>query len=200
MSLEPKKSCGPDDISNIFVWAAASTLTSILTTFYSLSLKEGRFFSCLKTAKVVPIFKSGNVKLSNNYRPISLISSFSKIIFFDKHEVLHSHQYGFRHQHSTEHAILDILSACYNALESKTFAGFLMLDLKKAFDTVDHKILLQELQWYGIRAVASDLIRKFLCSRNQYVSVNNVTSSFKKVTYGVPQGSVLPSIVLNLYQ
>ena len=88
--------------------------------FYSLSLKESIFFNCLKTAKVVPIFKSGNAKLSNNYyRPISLISSFSKILeklilkrlmnFFDKHKVIHLHQYGFRNKHSTEHAILDIL-------------------------------------------------------------------------------------------
>ena len=173
MSLKPKKSCGRDDISNIFMRTAASTLTSILTSFYSLSLKEGIFFSCVKTAKVVQTIKSGNVKLSNNYWPISLISSFFKILeklilkrlmnFFDKHKVLHSHQYGFIHQHSTEHAILDILSTCYNALESKTFTGLLMIDLKKVFDTVDHKILLQKLQWYGIRGVASDLIKFFFC-------------------------------------
>ena len=118
--------------------------------------------------------------------------------FFDKHKVLHSHQYGFRHQHSTEHAILDI-STCYNALESKTFTGLLMLALKKAFDTVDHKILLQKLQWYGIRGVASDLIKKFWCSRNQYVSVNNVTSSLEKVTYGVLQGSVLGFLLFLIY-
>ena len=80
MSLKPKKSCGPDDIPNIFIRVAAFTLTPILTSFYSLSLKEGIFFSCLKTVKVVPIFKFGNVKLSNYHRPISLISSFSKIL------------------------------------------------------------------------------------------------------------------------
>ena len=80
MSLKPKKSCGPDDISNIFIRAAASTLTPILTSFYSLFPKEGIFFNCLKTAKIVPVFKSGNVKLRNNYRPISLISPFSKIL------------------------------------------------------------------------------------------------------------------------
>ena len=119
--------------------------------------------------------------------------------FFDKHKVLHLHQYDFRDKHSTKHAILDILSTCYNALESKTFRGRLMLDLKKAFDTADHKILLQKLQWYGIRGVASDLIKKFLCNRNQYASLDNVTSSLKKVTYGVPQGSVLGPLLFLVY-
>ena len=117
--------------------------------------------------------------------------------FFDKHKALHLHQYSFRDKHSTEHAILDILSTCYNALESNPLQ--LMLDLKRAFDTVDHKIFLQKLQWYGIRGVASDLIKNFLCNRNQYVSLNNVTSSLKEVTYGVPQRSVLGPLLFLVY-
>ena len=121
------------------------------------------------------------------------------MIYFDRHEVLHLHQYGFRDKHSTEHAILDLLSTCYNSLESKTFTGLLMLGLKKTFDTVDHKILLQKLQWYGIGGVASDLKKNVLCNRNQYVSLNNVASSLKEVTYGVPQGSVLGPLLFLVY-
>ena len=127
MSLNQKKSCSPRGISRIFVRAAASVIAPILTQFFMFSFNDGVFPSCLKIAKVIPIHKSGSTKLTNNVRPISLLSVFSKIFemlilkhftnFLDKHKIIHSHQYGFRKHHSTEHALIDILSNCYCAID-----------------------------------------------------------------------------------
>ena len=129
MFLNPKKSCGPDGISRIFVHAAASVIAPILTHFFTFSSNDGIFPSCLKIAKVIPIHKSGSKKLTNNFKPISLLSVFSKIFeklilkcltnFLDKHKIIHPHQYGFRKHHSTEHALIDILSNCYRAIDCK---------------------------------------------------------------------------------
>ena len=209
LSLNPKKSCGYDDISNKFIRAAASELSPILTEFFTFFLNEGLFPSSLKIAKVIPVFKGGDNKLASNYRPISLLSSFSKILekiifnrfinFFNKHNIFHNHQYGFRENRSTELAISDILSACYNSIQNKQLTCLIMLDLKKAFDTVDHNILIEKLQFYGIRGVANNLIKNYLSNRRQYVSIDQQSSSSLPVSYGVPQGSVLGPLFFLIY-
>ena len=132
-----------------------------LTHLINLSLKSGVFPSELKLAKVVPIFKAGDTSAINNYRPISVLSFFSKVYekivynhvldFVDDNNVLYDYQYGFRHSHSTQQAIITLIDRISKSLDKGDIAIIILLDLKKAFDTEDHRILLRKLYAYGIR-------------------------------------------------
>ena len=160
-------------------------------------------------AKVVSIFKSGNRSFTGNYRPISLLPSLSKVLeklvknrlifFFDKHNILYNYQYCFREKHSVLHALLGATSLGYDAIQNKKHSAFLFMDLRKAFDTVSHKILLQKLSHYGIRGPAYKLIENYLHSRQQFVTINNSNSSCKSIQIGVPQGSILGPLLFLVY-
>ena len=108
-------------------------------------------------------------------------------------------QYGFRANHSTIHALLDVITSSYDTINNTKFTALVLLDLRKAFDTVNHNILLNKLEQYGIRGVAHKFFSSFLSNRCQYVSLNNKQSTCKKITCGVPQGSVLGPILFTLY-
>ena len=120
-------------------------------------------------------------------------------IFFNKHSALLPTQYGFRANHSTSQALTDVLTSLYDNINDKNYTALLLLDLKKAFDTVNHKTLLTKLEHYGIRGPTLDLFACFLTNRYQYVSLENHQSNPKKINYGVPQGSVLGPLVFNIY-
>ena len=110
-------------------------------------------------------------------------------------------QYGFRANHSTSHALTDVLTSLYDNINDEKYTALLLLDLKKAFDTVNHKTLLTKLEHYGIRGPTLDLFASFLTNRfqYQYVSLENHQSNPKKINYGVPQGSVLGPLLFNIY-
>ena len=139
-------------------------LTPVLAYYFSCAFKLGVFPNYFKTAKVIPIFKSGNKNLVSYYCPISLLTTLSKILeklikgrlvkFFDKHNIWYEYQYGFRVKHSVSHALLDVSSLCYDSIQNKLHTAMLFMDLRKAFDTVSHKILLHKLYHYGIRGLA----------------------------------------------
>ena len=163
----------------------------------------------MKTAKVIPVYKSGDKNLFTNYRPISLLPQFSKIIermfnnriisFIEKKQIFHNSQYGFRSNHSTFMALTENIENITNAIDNSKCSISVFIDLKKAFDTIDHCILLDKLNYYGIRGLANKWIRSYLSNRYQYVVINNSHSEYRKLVCGVPQGSILGPTLFLLY-
>ena len=156
----------------------------------------GFFPQIFKTAKVVPIFKAGDKHLVRNYCPISLLSCLSKVLekviknrfinFFEKHEISYDFHYGFRKKRGVMHALLDVIISVNDTIENNNFTALLLMDLRKAFDTVSHQILLQKLLHYGIRGPAYCLVESYLSNRQQFVSINNSASFLKSISIGVP--------------
>ena len=165
------------------------------------SFETGIFPDELKIAKIVPIFKSGDKTLVSNYRPISVLSFFSKIFetilynqlieVIEKHDLLYKFQFCFRKQFSTSHAIISLVDKIHEALNSSNIMIDVTLDFSKASDTIQISILLKKLYSYGIREISLQLIESYLTNRQQFVKINNSRSTSKTVTCGVPQGSVL---------
>ena len=163
----------------------------------------------LKVAKVIPIHKTGSKTEVSNYRPISLLSAFSKIFeklmhkrvynFLQRNSSLNDMQYGFRKQRSCEHALLVAQNELLTALNKKQIALLLLIDFSKAFDMVNHDILLYKLSHYGIRGIANEWFRSYLKDREQYVSICGQNSTKKKLKYSVPQGSILGPLLFIIY-
>ena len=164
----------------------------------------------MKIAKVIPIFKKGDRKEASNYRPISILSQFDKILekliysriinFIEKNDLLCENQFGFRKNSSTIFAINSIYDKFINNIDQNLYTCCLFLDLSRAFDTVDHDILLDKLyRNFGIRGKPLDLLTSYLKNRYQYTNVRKFMSSYTKVSYGVSQGSCLGPLLFLLY-
>ena len=185
-------------------------MASPLTEIINLSFSTGIYPNNLKIAKIIPVFKNKGSNLQcNNYRPISLLSNINKIFeklmytrlynFLDIHNCIYNLQFGFREKHSTNHALFSITEKIREALDNNNFACGIFIDLQKAFDTVDHNILLQKLNHYGIRGVANNWFNSYLSHRTQFVSIHGFQSKTKNISIGVPQGSVLGPLLFLIY-
>ena len=180
-----------------------------LTFILNQSMTEGVFPDILKTARVIPLYKSGEKNNINNYRPISIVSFFSKIFekmmyhyiseFMEKNNLICKNQFGFRPKHSTQHAVISLVNNITNSLDTRDIVIGVFLDLKKAFDTMDHTILLKKLYAYGIRSNAHKWLTSYLTGRTQYVVYDGHKSSTLNLTCGVPQGSILGPLLFIIY-
>ena len=164
-------------------------------------MRTGKHPDIFKISKVIPIHKKGSLLSLGNYRPISLLSNLNKILeklvhsrlfdFFEDSQALYHLQFGFRKKHSTIHALIEITESVKRALDNGMIACGVFLDLQKAFDTVNHEILLSKLDHYGVRGSSLDWFRSYLSGRKQFVSILGFESDTKYIEHGVPQGSVL---------
>lgn len=169
-----------------------------LTYICNLSFQRGVFPNNMKSAKVIPIFKNGDKHYMDNYRPVSLLPQFSKILeklfvkqldlFIGKYELLSEHQYGFRENRTTTYAVMEMVEEITKAVENDECSTGIYIDLQKAFDTIDHSQLLRKLEKYGIRGIAYSWLESYLENRQQCVQINEAVSGFRKVTCGVPPG------------
>ena len=178
-------------------------------TFSTYLLRKGWSRHNLKIAEVIPIFKSGEKSSMDNYRPISLLSAFSKFLekvvairlltFLETNNILSKWQFGFRGGHSTIHPMIHFLNKITDSLNNKNHTVAIFCDLKKAFDTCDHEILLKKLKKYGVENKELDWFKSFLTGRKQFVSIGSGSSSLLEITLGVPQGSILGPLLFILY-
>ena len=184
-------------------------ISAPLAKLTNRSFQNGVFPNILKITKVIPIFKSESRVACNNYRPISLLSNIGKIAEKLMHIRLHSvletqncfypAQSGFQLNVSTNNALMSITENIQTQLDEGKYCAGVFVDLKKVFDTVDHNILLQKLDCYGVRGIASEWFCSYLKKRKQLVSIENHMSSVKEILTGVPQGSVLGPLLFLIY-
>ena len=211
-NLPPKSSAGPDGISAIILKEICQVISPILAIAINQSLTSGIFPSSLKIAKVIPLYKNkGEDTVFGNYRPISLLNVISKLFervvynqvyaYFIENNLFYNSQYGFRSQHSTEDAAIELVDQLHKVFENNPDDQLLavFLDLSKAFDTIDHEILLRKLAHYGIDGIPLLWFKNYLSDRKQYISYDGTDSDLLGLLVGVPQGSILGPLIFLIY-
>ena len=203
------KTCDVSDFSPAIIKENSHILAAPIVTLFNQSVRQGKFPSILKAARVIPIYKKGAKTDMNNYRPISLLNIFSKIFeklmkkhlidFIEANEILSPSQYGFQRGKSTEDALSKFSEMIYNQLDKSNHVLSIFVDFSKAFDTVPHDILLKKLEHYGVRGRTNRWFSDYLTNRPQSTQINNISSSQKINTLGVPQGSVLGPLLFLLF-
>lgn len=184
-------------------------ISKIFCKIINESFTVGIFPEDLKLARITPIFKKGDKLKATNFRPISSLPYIGKIFercminrllgFFDKFSILSHVQFGFRRKKSTQDAIIDLINNIHDSLNNKKYHISIFIDLKKAFDTVNHEILLKKLELYGIRGVGLNWIKSYLMDRQYYVGIGKFKSKICKQNLGVVQGSIIGPLLFLIY-
>lgn len=218
-NLKMKHSSGVDELPPMLLKKCADELTLPLVYLINQSFNEGTFPDLLKVSIIKPIHKKGNKTCPSQYRPIALLPAISKVFeramtnrlnsFLEKYKILGDHQYGFRKNRSTILAVYNYVQQVLNYLNDKKYAVGILLDMTKAYDRVQHEILLSKLYDYGIRGKAHEWIKSYLKDRKQYVQIthqNSLTGEVKDyrsepiiVNNSIPQGSVIGCVLFLTY-
>ena len=204
-----KGAAGYDEVDASALKMISDSVSLPLTHLCNLSLSQGVFPHELKLANVIPLYKSDDPCVFNHYRPVSLLSVLSKVFekvmyerlisYLDTYDIIFQNQFGFRKMHSSYMALMVLMDKLIKSLENGEHIVGVFLDFSKAFDTVDHNILLSKLDHYGVRGPAFDWFRSYLKDRSQFVTYNGVSSSTRTIKCGVPQGSILGPLLFLIY-
>ena len=207
--FQTSKACGPNSVPTRILKLARNALSRPLSCIINKSFEQACFPVSLNLARVTPVYKNGCTDLCDNYRPISLLSNISKVFekamhdrlysYLEKFNIIYDKQFGFRKKHSANHALVSLVEKVKSNLDDGKFSCGVFIDLQKAFDTVNHAILLKKLEYYGIRAKVNDWLGSFLASRKQFVTIDDTNSDPLDITHGVPQGSVLGPLLFLIY-
>ena len=207
--MNPSKSTGKNRIPAKYIKMSASVIAPVLTNIFNACISTGYFPKVLKTAKVVPIFKKGERELYSNYRPISDLNPFAKLFekclldqlnnYFVSSDLISPTQYGFKKNCSTNEAVLDIYDKLLDNMDKKLITCCIFLDLRKAYDTINHTILIKKLKKCGIRGLPLQLLASYLTNRQHYTIVNQYKSKSRNVICGIPQGSTLGPLLFKIY-
>ena len=200
-----KKAAGSHSILRNILKEYKKILSIPLALIINISFKRGIFPELCKIAHVIPVYKKGDQLDCSNYRPKSLLSNISKVFekamysrlydFLNKYNCLYKKQFGFQNSHSTNHALIteitEITEIIREALDRDEYSCGLLLDFQKAFDTVNHKILIGKLNHYGVRGLSLDWFKSYLTNRHQKTLIKDIFSDSLTVSYGEPQRSIL---------
>lgn len=208
-NLNVTKSTGCDNISAKFLKDVAQEIVSPVTHIINLSITTGTVPDDIKTARVVPLYKKGDRNYEGNYRPVSILPVISKVferLVYDQYysylcqgDLVYKYQSGFRKMFSTNNALTFLTDKIRYSMDNGLYTGVILLDLQKAFDTVDHDILLHKIRATGADENTVKWFTSYLCNRKQFVKLNNISSSREGIKCGVPQGSILGPLLFNIY-
>ena len=192
---------GEDNIGAKLIKDSKSTLTPILTKIINKCYEMNTFPESMKNAVIIPIHKKENPDEISNYRPISILPTLSKIFersavdqlveYLEKNNLLSKNQHAYRKQHSTVTCLMEVINHVYNLLENKKYTAIASLDLSKAFDSINHSLLLKKLSKLGLKREAVLYIKSYLLNRKQVTKFQNFTSRKEFVQSGIPQGSIM---------
>ena len=205
--MKPNKAAGWDEVSPRVIRGVAKEISRPLSAFFNYCIREGHYPGCFKVARVVPIYKGEDPTLFSNYRPVSVLPVLSQVFervlrsrlegFLESAGVLFPGQYGFRGGHSTTMAVLEMVERVRGAWAKGNAALGVFINLKKAFDTVDHGLLLAKLEHYGVRGDALSLLQSYLEGRSQYVVYGELSLGRARWLVGSLRGIVLKNMYKN---
>ena len=206
-NLELSKATGLDGLGPRIIKLAVDSLSPSIAMLVNKSIATGEFPSQLKIPKVLPIFKGGDKSDPSNYRPISILPTVSKIFekhinkhlmaYLNKYRLIFEHQSGFRQRHSCQTALVKLIDEWIKCIDKGEMIGALFIDFRKAFDLVDHNILLRKLSLYKFNQSAVRWFKSYLSYRQQTIESEKGLTDFTDVRSGVPQGSIIgPTLFL----